>query len=796
MPLHNNTRVRAAISRRARTALGEPLERRVLLSASDLDPAFGAGGITVADFGEPRFTDALAVLPGGKIVVGGATPASETSPGAFFLARFNPDGTVDRGFGAGGLATETKDGVTFFEVQMAVQSDGKVLLGGVAGSGYSIARFNTDGSLDRTFGDGGSVRGDLGGDTVGRVGALAVQPDGDILIAVSTNHYDAASIVRYNGNGTPDPTFGRGGADGDGRVSTSFGQFWADIYDLVVMADGRIVAAGSAGNKFAFGRFHPDGTPDVTLDGDGVVTKSFTSTDVAWSAAVLPDGSILGAGYVTKWEGSMGGPEAAVVKVGPDGRLDRGFGDGGLARTGGPVGAATDVVVTPDGRVVVSGQASVPGRAGNFFSVTRLRADGVPDAGFGDGGTIAIGQPEVPDGGQASGLALQPDGKYVVAGSTGLFDVAVLRFRGDPPPQPHVVRVDGTAGDDRVRVEIDDDPSLLRITTNGVARTERAAGVTGIVVSGLGGSDKLEATSAVKLPLTLDGGAGNDTLFGGSGNDTLTGGDGNDTLDGRAGADVMRGGPGTDVADYSLRGSGVSVSLDAGGSANDGGTGEGDTVTDDVENVWGGRANDTLRGSPSNNRLTGGAGDDAIYGGGGRDTLLGGAGNDQLFARDAESVPDTIDGGDGTDRADADAIDAVTGVEDRALPRYEAEHATLAGAVVASDVPGFSGSGFADYRHASGDFVEFDVSAPTAGAYAVDFRYANGSSADRPLELRVDGRVVMPRLSFAPTGSWRTWGAVTQSVLLTPGNHKIRLTAVGSSGPNLDALTISVAPAR
>jgi hypothetical protein len=121
---------------------------------------------------------------------------------------------------------------------------------------------------------------------------------------------------------------------------------------------------------------------------------------------------------------------------------------------------------------------------------------------------------------------------------------------------------------------------------------------------------------------------------------------------------------------------------------------------------------------------------------------------------------------------------------------YQAEAATLSGALAPSNHTGYTGTGFADYRHATGDSVEFSVDVAAAGTYALDFRYANGGLTDRPLELRVDGQVIAPRLAFGPTGTWRDWATVTRSVLLGAGRHTVRLSAVGQGGPNLDALTV------
>jgi hypothetical protein len=126
---------------------------------------------------------------------------------------------------------------------------------------------------------------------------------------------------------------------------------------------------------------------------------------------------------------------------------------------------------------------------------------------------------------------------------------------------------------------------------------------------------------------------------------------------------------------------------------------------------------------------------------------------------------------------------------------YQAESAVLKGVTVASNAAGYTGSGFADYQHASGDSVEFAVDVPAGGAASLDFRYANGGRSDRPLELRVDGAVVTGRLACGPTGGWAKWNHVSQPVTLSAGRHTVRLTAIGNSGPNLDALTVRPASA-
>ena len=127
---------------------------------------------------------------------------------------------------------------------------------------------------------------------------------------------------------------------------------------------------------------------------------------------------------------------------------------------------------------------------------------------------------------------------------------------------------------------------------------------------------------------------------------------------------------------------------------------------------------------------------------------------------------------------------------------YEAEDALRSGAAFSRDpaVGDYTGRGFVDYVNASGDYVEWTVDADAAGEHALAVRYANGSSRSRPLELRVDGEVVVGQVAFAATGSWGTWRTETQRVTLSAGSHTVRLTAVGSSGPNVDSLAVESDP--
>jgi glucose/arabinose dehydrogenase len=154
---------------------------------------------------------------------------------------------------------------------------------------------------------------------------------------------------------------------------------------------------------------------------------------------------------------------------------------------------------------------------------------------------------------------------------------------------------------------------------------------------------------------------------------------------------------------------------------------------------------------------------------------------------------------DRTGEADANLMWSSTSTPVQPIPKtqlyphqsvtYQAESATLHGAKVVKDNAGYTGSGYADYQNASGDYVEWSINQDIATTQELDIRYAN-LGASRPLQLMVDGVVVTASLAFPSTGAWNKWGTVSVFLNLTVGTHKIRLTAIGSSGPNIDSLTV------
>ena len=126
--------------------------------------------------------------------------------------------------------------------------------------------------------------------------------------------------------------------------------------------------------------------------------------------------------------------------------------------------------------------------------------------------------------------------------------------------------------------------------------------------------------------------------------------------------------------------------------------------------------------------------------------------------------------------------------------RYEAENAQISQGVVESNWPGFTGTGFVNLDNVVGSYVQWTVDAPAAGTATLTFRYANGTTAGRPMDIRVNGALVAAKLAFIPTPAWNDWDTRTVgNVALAAGTNTVRATSgTATGGPNLDHLEVQV----
>jgi len=394
-------------------------------AAGGLDPGFGSGGRVVTDFGSSESPMDVALQPDGKLLVCGQILDPIPGQYDFIVARYNADGSPDDTFGSDGwVQTNFTESDTC--VGLAVQPDGKIIaIGDTMGTSFSdfaLARYNPDGSLDGTFGVGGLVMVDLGGREHAR--AVALQPDGKILVAGDDNNQDFA-LARYDSDGSLDRRFGV-----NGLVLTDFFGGYDNAFAALLQPDGKIVVGGSARSAsgeddFALARYNPDGSLDVSFGVNGKVVTDLLYNDYGGSLALYSDGRIALAGQASSdtWK-------IALVVYNPDGSLDTGFDSDGIVMTDLDwQNFATGVAWQADGKLLVAG--SLDNGSQSDFSLLRYNTDGSLDLTFdGDGWarTDLLGASN-----DASGLVLQPDGKIVVAGYVWQgdgYDFALARYNG------------------------------------------------------------------------------------------------------------------------------------------------------------------------------------------------------------------------------------------------------------------------------------------------------------------------------------------------------------------------------
>ena len=396
----------------AAAALLAPSGARALAAPGDLDPSFGTGGKVTTDFGATNdHASALVLQPDGKLVAAGGA-RGYPSEYDFGLARYNPDGSVDGTFGSGGKVT-TDFGGADVAGALVRQADGKLVAAGAAGtasgSSFGLARYHPDGSLDRTFGAGGKVTTPFAG--YDQALAVIVQPDGKLVAAGAMSAEPVASnfaLARYNADGSLDATFGVGG-----KVVTDFGGDYDVAAALAIQPDGKLVAAGRGGTAFDFAvaRYNANGSLDASFGTGGKVTTSILGSDEARDLVLQPDGKLVAAGSTGT---GLAAPDFALVRYLPNGSLDPTFGFFGVVTTdfGGSDRAAA-LQLQPDGKLVAAGTAAGNIFATGDFGLVRYTTSGGLDPTFGSGGkaTTDFGNT---DG--AAALVIQPDGRLVAAG--------------------------------------------------------------------------------------------------------------------------------------------------------------------------------------------------------------------------------------------------------------------------------------------------------------------------------------------------------------------------------------------
>lgn len=360
--------------------------------SGNLDATFGANGVVTTPIGTSSVIRDMAIQTDGKIIAAGYSSDGITPE--FSLVRYHVNGTLDSTFDADGKVT-TNFGSEAEIYAIAIQSDGKIVAAGYRYNDstweFAIARYNTNGSPDSSFNNDGKANAAIGL-VDDRINAVAIQADGKIVVggytntAPDINYYEPEiALMRYNINGYPDSTFGI-----DGKVITQIGSLYDILYSIAIQPDGKIVGGGTylngSNHEYLIVRYNTNGTLDNTFSTDGIVTTVVSATyDLIHSIALQTDGKIVASGI--SGVGSV--YDFSLARYNTDGTLDNTFDGDGILIT--PIGSFLDIstciALESNGKILIA--AGVSDSANNHdLYLVRYNTDGSIDSTFDTDGKV------------------------------------------------------------------------------------------------------------------------------------------------------------------------------------------------------------------------------------------------------------------------------------------------------------------------------------------------------------------------------------------------------------------------
>lgn len=411
---------------------------QVSAQTTAFDPVFGVAGAANFTVTGTNPVNAVAIYPNGKII--GTGTRNTTNNSDFMLVKCNESGIPDATFGTNGMVTYSFNNLSKEEINaMILQPDGKIIAAGrsnVNGAySFALARFDSLGTPDATFGTAGAVTTAIG--TSSRIYAAKLQADGKFVVAglATINANTEFVLARYNSDGSLDNTFATSGIYTGAISPTSADSFMA----VAIQSDGKIIAAGSTTTQSGSGqvvmRFNTDGTIDNTFGNNGVVVKYLLGFVQTFGSMLLqPDGKII-VGSTIGWSNSS----INLTRYHTNGTQDLSF-IGGLYGTGyqginfrfsSPQSSAQSrlsaLAIDADDKIIAAGMTYF---AGGALSLIRLHATGSVDSSFGVNGRVINGSGSSQGSARITSMAIQPNGK-IVAGTgdfsfTGSFIVRYL----------------------------------------------------------------------------------------------------------------------------------------------------------------------------------------------------------------------------------------------------------------------------------------------------------------------------------------------------------------------------------
>ena len=411
-----------------------------------LDNTFGQGGKVVIDINNAdNVARTIIVQPNGKtIIIGYTTPSP--AEGYFSIARLEEDGSLDESFGTNGIVETHFYSEDAAARSGVLQPDGKILVAGYVRTrsnyNFALMRYTSAGTRDHSFGEGGFVVTDFG-DNEDKANQVVLQADGKIVVVGSKNdsgNFDIdVALARYESDGTLDPGFGDGG-----KVVLNIGEvgLWQSATCVAMQPDGMILVGGytefhddineTYNRVLLVSRFLPNGILDNSFGTGGIVQTSIGKDAAGMSLATQANGRILLLGQAKLTNG--GYEELVMVRYKENGSLDSTFGNNGVVFTSfdNADDYGSSILVQPDQKILAAGYTAISNGTTLNFALARYLPNGALDNTFGSGGKTTTDFANDWDFGTS--IAMHQNGKIMVAGyskSGNDYDFAIARYLND-----------------------------------------------------------------------------------------------------------------------------------------------------------------------------------------------------------------------------------------------------------------------------------------------------------------------------------------------------------------------------
>jgi len=341
-------------------------------SDGTLDNTFNQSGIVTTEVGISSVIHSIAIQPNNKIIAVGCSESNQND--GFLLVRYNCDGSLDSSFGINGIVRTQISGVEEGARTAKIQGDGKIIVGGYSGSNesqnFALARYESNGMIDTTFGENG-IQITKFNDEPDGITSIALQSDGKI-VAGGYSYLEGISnfaLARYNSDGSLDNTFGS-----EGKIISLFNNQGSSASSIAIQKTGKIVLGGSCGehmnSNFILARYNSDGSIDNSFNNIGYTITDIDSSDHLYAIALWSDDRIIVAGKSY----DITNNNFVLAQFDSDGTIDSSFANYGIKTTPIPSGLSTrgGICLQNDGKIITACSEFVDSLSNWDFVIARF----------------------------------------------------------------------------------------------------------------------------------------------------------------------------------------------------------------------------------------------------------------------------------------------------------------------------------------------------------------------------------------------------------------------------------------